>query len=141
MSKKHNDVRKLEFPDGEEGQEHFNILWTAFCLAFPGHAKGFEQLKLCNKIGAKLQSISEEMPDQERAVAPNRTLVDRSLLLELTQWEKLKAMVKSDDIPWTHRVGPRVEEVVEWLQASPVVKAELRETTGGQDGDEDAAAT
>jgi hypothetical protein len=122
-------ARKLVFPeDGEIADRHFDIVWTAFCLAFPSHAKGYEQLKLCNRIGAKLESISEEAPGQETAAVPKRDRTADTLLLEEREFEKLKAMVKSDDVPWTHRAGTRVEEVVEWLETSHATEAELKET-------------
>jgi len=129
------NARKLVFPEGEDGDGFFNIVWTGFCVAFPDMAKGFEQLKLCNRIGEKLQDISEEQPGQERAIAPDRTLFVRELLLEKTEWEKLKSMVKSDKVPWTHRVGPMVEETIEWLDACDEVEAELKEKQGEHDGD------
>ena len=131
MGTPHSNAYKVVFHDGKSGQEMFNILWTGFCIAFTKMAAGYEQLKLCNKIGAKLQAISTENEGQPISLVMNRTLIATFVLLEPREWEKLKAMIKSDDVPWTHLVGQQVEDTIEALESSKQVEARLVETTIG----------
>lgn len=121
-----NGAYQVKFPnEAEDAQGMFNILWTAFCLSFTTQAKGYENLKVCNRIGEKLQEISDEVPDQQFSMVMDRTLNDNLMLLEPKEWDKLKVMVKSDEIPWTHMVGQQVEETVETLEACEQVETKM----------------
>ncbi len=121
-------MRKLDFEqfgDSDRRQRMFSILWMAFRVTYPKQAAGYENMKLCNRLGALLEKVSTESPSPSDAL--ERKLTADVLLLPGTEHAKLLAMLKSEEVGWTHVIGPDVERLVDAMEGAPTV---------GEDGEE-----
>ena len=119
-------MKKWDFGQfGDEKKKMFELMWTAFRLTFGRKSAGYEQLKLCNRLGEKLEAISKPMPVKEiplcetcgRPSSPSddtaRELVRVALLLDAMEHEKLLSMLKDDQLGWTFAAGKSIEKLVE----------------------------
>lgn len=122
-------MRKLDFSQfGDKKAQAFTLLWIAFRSSYGKQAVGYEQMKLCNRLGAKLEAISAETPTPQDGT--DRTLAKDTLLVEGVEQAKLLAMVKAEDIGWTYSAGKLVEVLIEALEKAPTVEVEERKPDG-----------
>lgn len=130
-------MKKLDFAQfGDKKDRMFSALWLAFRVTFPAQAKGYEQLKLCNRLGEKLEAMSKPAPTPvvpeckacgrppELGDASERVPTRSTLLLLDMEHQKLLAMVKSEEIGWSFQGGRNVEALVAALEAAPEVEVE-----------------
>lgn len=125
-------MRKVDFSQfGSDSSRMFTIMWTAFRGAYPKMAAGYENTKLCNKIGAKLENISFAAPRQ--GTLPGgvdgdlgaRELKDgASLFLDGLEYDKFLAMMKFEEIGWTYEAGRLVEKLIDAVTTAPDVEVE-----------------
>lgn len=131
-------MRKFDLGQFEKPAEMFGFLWTAFRATYPRKAAGFEQMKLCNRLGDKLEAISKAQPVLPGAACGKcgrptepgdegwRVPTKHTLLLEAMEHEKLVSMLKDEQIGWLHAAGHAVERLVVALEAAPTVDVEER---------------
>jgi hypothetical protein len=103
----------------------FEMLWLGFRASYPRHAKGYEQTKLCNRIGEKLEAIS--IPAAVPADPDNRILddaIEPAVLLHGFEHEKLKAMMNDAEVGWTWQAGRHVERAITLLNDAPEVEVQ-----------------
>lgn len=130
-------MKKVDFGQfGDKKDRMFSALWLAFRATFPAQAKGYEQLKLCNRLGEKLEAMSKAAPavpvpacaacgrPAEPGDASERVPVRSTLLLPEMEHLKLLAMVKSEEIGWSFQGGRNVEALIAALEAAPEVEVE-----------------
>ena len=121
-------MKKLDFTQfGDKQDRMFSILWLAYRATYPKQAVGYEQMKLCNRIGEALEAMSKEAPTPQDAL--ERVPMKGALLLAGTEFAKLVAMTKSEGIGWTHLVGRDVERLIGALEAAPEVEVEEKDVT------------
>ena len=134
-------MKKLDFAQfGEEKRDRmFQMLWTAYRAAYPKQAAGYENMKLCNRIGEHLEAISIEAPTPGRPACaacgrpaeagdPNERALTKAkknvLLLTGHEHGKLLAMAKSEEVGWTYLGGRDMEPLIAALEAAPEVEVE-----------------
>ena len=105
---------------GDDADKMFDLVWTAFRITFGRKASGYEQLKICNKIGDKLTEASDPGNDDERKLKNK----DARLLLEGHEHGKLLSMVEDEQVPWTYKAGPNVVRLIDALRTAPEVPVE-----------------
>ena len=146
MSKKATTrANKGVFVHENGGASHFELILTAFRLQFQNEVRGgYEQLKLMNRIGRALDSVSVETPKSpitcprcNAEVRPGDTAArelddgEQIVLMAPMEWEKLRSIVKGS-IPWGSVQGADAEEMIEFFCSWPEVKV-------SEDGEEVAS--
>lgn len=118
--------RKGRFILADGGDDKFGIIWSAFRIAFSRHSRGFEQLQMCNAIGAHLMAISDLRP--EGGDNSMRALTcDSEIVLTAAEYIKLQQLLEDPEVPWTFAAGQRAEETILWLRNWPEVEIEVTE--------------
>lgn len=125
MSKKSKDKGFLiRFSHEDHGADHFEVLWDSFRALFPKHSKRFEQLKLCNRIGDKLEEISVPGASFDRDGVRELHPGDQELLLRDDEFSKLKQMIEDEDIGWPQAKGKKVQAAIELIRAQKEIEVE-----------------
>ena len=132
-------MKKLDLGQfGEKKEQMFGLLMLFFRAAYPKHADGYENLRLCNRIGAILDAGSKEAPSvpkipacahcgrpEEPASVGHRVPARNVLLFPATEYAKLVAMTKTEGvIQWGIEGGANAEALQDALAACPEVEVE-----------------
>ncbi len=116
-------MKKLNYGQfGAKKDRMFSLTWLGYRAAYPKHSAGYEQMKLCNRIGEKLEQMSKEAPTPQDAA--ERLPTKSVLLLDGHEHEKLLAMLKSEEVGWTYLAGKEVEVLIEAMVSAPEVEVE-----------------
>jgi hypothetical protein len=120
-------MKKLDLAQFAKKDDAFAVLWWAFRAGYPKRNTGYDQLKLLNRIGEKLEGISVEKANEIDQGA--RVLNGKSvLLMPEMEFDLLLAMLKSGPPTevggWTHVAGRVVEVVVEAMEKAEKVEVE-----------------
>lgn len=117
-------MKKLDFAQFKDAENMFLLVWLAFRATYPRKAAGYEQMKLCNRIGEKLEGISNETPAPDDPGARVLKSHGKVLFLEAMEHEKLLSMLKDEQLGWTHIAGRKIEQLTEAFEAAPAVDVE-----------------
>lgn len=130
MSKAKLTARKLVLAN-DEGEKLFDVFWNSLRLSFPRHAKGKGNLKILNTIKKKLQDISYSTgKDQLGETRDIKKTEPQPILLHGLEYDKLKAVVNDEDIPWHMEMGDDVEMARDFINnPANLPEVELEEST------------
>ena len=135
MSKKASVSAKKVVFEGATGAKSFDVCWDAFRLTYPTEAKGYDKLKLCNKLGHLLKGISDLTPKDRDEYG--RTLKDdepQVLLLVQDVYDLLLRMLNSDQVQWSFLKGDDAELAIKWLRAVESVDLSENEEKAKEEG-------
>lgn len=114
MSKAKLTARKCTFTT-KQGEKLFDVFWNALRIAFPRHCKGKGNLKLLNTVKKKLQSISHSTGRDQLGEQRDINATEQIIYFHGLEYDKLKAVVNDEEIPWHMDMGDDVEMAREFI--------------------------
>lgn len=109
------DAILIEFDDSELSKKRFATLYNAWRVVFAKYSKG-EGLRVVNRIGDKLESISDSAPTSRDEFARVLRPGNWQLTLVGLEGPKLRAILNDEEISWTHLMGRDAEETQDWAK-------------------------
>lgn len=108
MAKGKISARKFIY-DGDDGEKLFDVHWNALRISFHRHQKGKGNLKLLNNIKRALSNVSSKKTNDQLGELRELNKGPQVLLLHGLEFDKFKAVINDDEIPWAMDMGEDVE--------------------------------